>query len=132
MSAVHRRDFLGLGLGIAGLTALLPTDALAQDDKRLRMHRPVEWAFAYVGVLSPVIVRRRYQSNYPRIERIEFRYRGNLIRTLTQPPYEFNWVPTPADVGTDLFTATAFQAGTGQVIWFRSVTMQVANLPPVP
>jgi hypothetical protein len=130
MRGMWRRDFLKFGLGAAGLTALSATTLPAQEDKWLRMVRPPEGGFCYAEAAYLVDLKRKSRGNYPRIERIEFRRNDRLIETLTQPPYAFYWVPPLTDIGPGTFTATAFQAGTGRVVWSKTVEMYVAQLPP--
>ena len=125
---MQRREFLNLSLGAAGLTALIDTTAFA-NVKTLRLVRPEQFDLCYIGVSYPVSVERKYKYNHPRIERIEFRIRDRLINTVTNAPYDFTWSPIQADWGQGTFTAQAFSS-TGSIIWTKSITITVTNLPP--
>lgn len=125
---MDRRDFLSLGLGAAGLIALSQRSVLADNGKLLQMVRPPEGAFCYAQTGMRVTVSRKYHRNYPRIARIEFRRSGTLIQTLTETPYDFMWSVPLSALGNGDFSATAF-SGSGNVIWSKSVSLLVAQLP---
>jgi hypothetical protein len=128
MRGMRRREFLTLGLGVAGLTAFTGTTALA-NDKVLRLLRPMQYDLHYINVSYQVSVERRYRYNYPRIERIEFSIRDRLINTLTTQPYNFSWVPIQADWGQGIFSVNAFSTS-GSIVWSKNILITVTNLPP--
>lgn len=125
---MQRREFLCLSMGVAGISALADTTALA-NDKTLRLLRPNAFDLHYIGVSYSVNVERRRAFVYPRITSIEFRIRDRLITTLTAAPYNFSWVPVQADWGQGDFNVKAF-AGSGNIVWSKTIPITMTNLPP--